>query len=249
MLALPPRYCKPRKSGLTCITDTGLTVTQVQSMLEDYGDVIDIAKFGVGTAYVTEKLSEKINLYQQHNVICYFGGTLFEKFYSQGRFEAYLDYLAKYGISAIEISTGTIDVPHEELCQLVERIVGDYLIFCEVGCKDAAEIMAPSQWINEIQSFFSAGADYVITEGRDSGTAGIYRHSGELRTGLLSDIISQTNTDRVIFEAPTGLGQMYFINQLGANVNLGNIMPSDVLLLEAQRQGLRCETFLLDNSK
>lgn len=247
MLILPEREEKKRSFGLTSISDTSLTTKAIEGLLEDYGSFIDIAKLGVGTAYIIPRLKEKIELYEKHDVEVYFGGTLFEKFYYQNKVTEYFEYLQDQGITMVEISCGTIDLPLEVRCALVQRAIEDYgfKVLAEVGSKDQEAIMAPSEWINEMNRLLEVGAAYVITEGRNSGTAGLYRPSGEIRSGLLADIISNTDTERVIFEAPSPKLQMYFINLLGSNVNLGNIEPNEVLLLETQRRGLRNETFYI----
>lgn len=243
MLKVPSRLVKPRSNGITSIHDTFLTMDSLRSILMDYGEYIDIAKFGVGSAFCTRRLTEKINLYKEFNVEPYFGGTLFEKFYSQGKLEKYLVYLKENKIDMIEISTGSIDIPFKERSSIIREVKDEFIVFAEVGSKDNLTVMAPSVWIEEINESINCGARYAITEGRDSGTAGLYRQSGELREGLFKDIKMSCPIDRVIFEAPTPASQMYFINSVGSNVNLGNINPMDVLLLETQRLGLRCETF------
>ncbi len=245
MLDLPQRTQKPRKNGITAVHDVRLTTKQLEDILTEHGEFIDVAKLGVGAAYVTPNLKGKIELYKSIGAAVYFGGTLFEKFYYQKKLDAYKEYMRSYGIRVMEISTGTIDIPLETRIALIEECKGEFEVLAEVGTKDADAIMAPSKWLEEITSLLEAGASYVITEGRNSGTAGIYRPSGEVRTGLVADIISHTPVDRIIFEAPNSSSQMFFINQVGANVNLGNVNPNDVLLLEAQRQGLRSETFYL----
>jgi phosphosulfolactate synthase len=242
-LTLPDRPPKPRTHGLTAITDLGVTFANLRELLGENSNYVDIAKFGIGTAYLTHRLDEKIALYREHGVVPYFGGTLFEKFYHQRKVAAYAKYLRKHRIEWIEISNGTIELPLPKRVKLVEQLRGEFRVICEVGCKDAQKIMAPSQWIEELQSSLDAGASYVVTEGRDSATAGLYRESGEIREGLLSDILKYIDPKRTIFEAPTAKTQMYFINLLGANVNLGNVRTSDLLLLESQRVGLRYETF------
>ena len=243
MIDLPKRTKKKRVNGLTSLHDVSLTTYELESILTDYGDFIDIAKFGVGTALVTPNLKRKIKLYKDYDIIPYFGGTLFEKFYSQNKLESYLTFLTENGINHIEISTGTIDISLDKRIELVKELSKQFVVFTEVGSKDATKITPPSVWMREINELHSAGASYVITEGRNSGTAGIYRSTGELRTGLIEDIISNCDVSKIIFEAPTPKNQMYFINKLGANVNLGNVNPKDVLLLETQRMGLRSETF------
>lgn len=243
MLDLPNRYEKPRKTGITSIHDTYLTFDHLSSILNDHGHLIDYAKFGVGTAYCTKYLSEKIDLYKTNNVIPYFGGTLFEKFYSQNKLDEFCTYLKENGISTIEVSTGTVDISLPNRVSIVNELKNDFHVITEIGSKDNDNIMAPSDWLNEISTLFHAGAEYIITEGRDSGTAGLFRSSGELREGLFSDIKKLCDVSKIIFEAPTSQSQMFFINSIGSNVNLGNINPMHVLLLETQRLGLRCETF------
>lgn len=242
-LELPKRTKKPRKHGLTAITDLGLTVAELRELLTEYHAYIDIAKFGIGSAYLTPRLAEKIALYREFGVIPYFGGTLFEKFQQQGKMRDYVKYLKQFGVDWIEISNGTIELTLKERVKLIRSLSGDFKVVAEIGCKDASKIMPPSVWIEELQTSLDAGASYVITEGRDSATAGLYRESGEIREGLLTDILHAIDPKRTIFEAPTHKTQMYFIRLLGANVNLGNVQARDLLVLETQRQGLRYETF------
>jgi phosphosulfolactate synthase len=243
MIKLPKRTQKPRTLGITSLNDTKLTIKEVSGMLDDYSDFIDIAKLGVGVAYVMPRLKDKIKLYKDNGVKVYFGGTLFEKFYSQNKLSDYKKFLVDNGIDIVEISTGTIDIELKERIDIINDFKESFTVIAEVGSKDPNQLMPPSEWIEEINSLIDIGCEYVITEGRDSGTSGIYRPSGELRDGLIHDIIKNTNAEKLIFEAPSTKLQMYFINLLGANVNLGNIAPQDVLILEAQRQSLRSETF------
>ena len=242
-LKLPHRTKKPRSHGITAITDLGITVTDLRDVLVEYHDYLDIAKFGIGSAYLTPRLDEKIAVYREFGVVPYFGGTLFEKFCQQRKVPAYAKYLRAHKIDWIEISNGTIDLSLAQRVKLVRQLAGDFTVVAEIGCKDVARIMPPSEWIEELQAVLDAGASYVITEGRDSATAGLYRESGEIREGLLSDIVAVIDPTKTIFEAPTPRTQMYFINRFGANVNLGNVAARDLLVLEAQRQGLRYETF------
>jgi len=242
-LLLPKRTSKPRAHGITAITDLGMPLPELRGLLSEYHPYLDIAKFGVGSAYLTPRLAEKVALYREYNVVPYFGGTLFEKFYHQKNVKGYLGYLRAQNVDWIEISNGTIEMPLAERTKLVKQLSKEFHVLAEVGCKDAEKIMPPSQWIDELKSLLDAGATYVITEGRDSATAGIYRTSGEVREGLLTDILHAIDREKVIFEAPTAKTQMYFINLLGPNVNLGNVALKDLLLLESQRCGLRYETF------
>jgi len=248
-LDVPDRILKPRKSGITSIMDVGVSHGELSMILDDYSDYVDIAKLGIGSGAVTPNLKEKISLYHDYDVKVYFGGTLFELFYHQKRLPIFKDIIKKYEIDFVEISNGTIDITLEERCELISYFKeNDIEVICEVGSKDKDKTMPPSEWIKEIESLLNKGAKYVITEGRNSGTAGIYRNSGEIRTDLLDDIIQKINPENIIVEAPTNSSQMYLINLIGCNVNLGNIDPYDLLLLESQRLGLRSETFKTETS-
>lgn len=242
-LILPERTARPRKVGITSLHDVCCTVAEIESILTDFGDFIDVAKFGIGVAAITPRLADKVAAYKRCGVIPYFGGTLFEKYFSQGKLSEYLRFLEINGVDWIEVSEGTIDIPLKERIAIVSELSGSLSVVAEVGSKDAQHIMPPSAWINEIGELLKAGACYVITEGRQSGDAGVYRSNGEIRSGLVTDIISAFGPDQLIFEAPTSVAQAFFINLVGPNVNLGNIDPRTVAFVEAQRQGLRSETF------
>ena len=244
-LDLPQRTKKSRSYGINSIHDVKLTTGELRNILEDHSQYMDVAKLGVGTALVVPKLKEKIELYQQHDVEVYFGGTLFEKFYHQNRLDDYKRLLNDFNVNLLEVSCGTIDLTIEERIRIIEDFKKDFNVLSEVGSKDSEAVMAPSTWLTEIQQLLDVGCQYVITEGRNSGTAGIYRGSGEIRTGLVADIIKNVDAKKIIFEAPTAASQMFFINAVGVNVNLGNVNPLDLLLLEAQRVGLRSETFYI----
>jgi len=244
-LDLPQRTNKSRSFGINSIHDVKLTTGELRNILEDHSQYMDVAKLGVGTALVVPKLKEKIELYQQHDVEVYFGGTLFEKFYHQNRLDDYKRLLNDFNVNLLEVSCGTIDLTIEERIHIIEDFKKDFNVLSEVGSKDSEAVMAPSTWLTEIQQLLDVGCQYVITEGRNSGTAGIYRGSGEIRTGLVADIIKNVDAKKIIFEAPTAASQMFFINAVGVNVNLGNVNPLDLLLLEAQRVGLRSETFYI----
>ncbi len=244
-LTLPDRTTKPRSYGITSIQDKGLNTGELENILKDFHPFVDIAKMSIGTAYLTPRIEEKLKLYQQYDVIVYFGGTLFEKYYYQNKLEEYLNYLKTHNIKWIEVSNGTTDISLDERTELIQDLSDNFNILAEVGCKDSHVNLPPSEWMKEIQSLIEAGANFVITEGRGSGTAGIYNENGTIRTDLISDIISKIDTKKLIFETPKSKHQNYMINHVGTNVNLGNILPHDVLLVETQRVGLRNETFFL----
>jgi phosphosulfolactate synthase len=244
-LNLPDRTKKERSFGITSIVDFGVPIGELENILNDYHQFIDIAKIGVGSAYVTPNLERKLEIYKHFDIKAYCGGTLFEKFYYQNKVDDYLKYKSQLGIEWIEVSTGILDIPLEKRLSLVAQFKKHFNVIGEVGSKDAQKDMPVKVWNEEIKALLEAGCQYVITEGRDSGTSGIYESNGQLKTELVQDVINQVDHRKIIFEAPTPKSQMYFINSLGANVNLGNVKINQVLLLETQRSGLRTETFYM----
>ncbi|WP_010283891.1 phosphosulfolactate synthase [Bacillus timonensis] len=244
-LDVPTRTQGERSYGITSIADFGTPVGQLEAYLQDYHAYIDIAKIGIGSAYVTPNLQEKINLYKRYKVIPYCGGTLFEKCYLQEKLDEYTNSLQRHGIEWIEISNGTIDIPLHKRISLIKQLKQHFNVIAEVGSKDQGKEMPLSEWEHEINLLLAAGCKYVITEGRDSGTAGIYNASGQVNMELINQISKNIDVNKVIFEAPTPKQQMFFINQFGTNVNLGNVKIQDVVVLETQRLGLRSETFFM----
>jgi phosphosulfolactate synthase len=246
LLELPQRTLKkPRNHGITSVHDVGYSISELRGLLTDYHAFIDIAKLGIGSAYITPRLEEKIALYKEFDVIVYFGGTLFEKFYHCSTIANYTSYLKSLGISWLEVSTGTLDIPLAKRVAIVQELSQDFVVLAEVGTKDTQPLMPPSQWIGEIETLLATGCRYVIAEGRSSGTAGIYQSNGNIRALLISEILAAIDPNKIIFEAPHSKMQMFFINLVGPNVNLGNISPHDLLLVETQRCGLRSETFFV----
>lgn len=244
-LDVPLRTQGERSYGITSIADFGTPVGQLEAYLQDYHAYIDIAKIGIGSAYVTPNLQEKINLYKKYKIIPYCGGTLFEKCYVQEKIDEYARSLQKLGIEWIEISNGTVDIPLHKRISLIKKLKQYFNVIAEVGSKDQDKEMPLSEWEHEINLLLATGCKYVITEGRDSGTAGIYNRSGHVNMELIDQISKNIDVNKVIFEAPTPKQQMFFINQIGTNVNLGNVKIQDVLVLESQRLGLRSETFFM----
>ena len=206
---------------------------------------IDILKLGFGTAFVTPNLEEKIQVYQSYDIPVYFGGTLFEAFLIRNQFNEYIEVCKKYDISYMEVSDGSITIPHAEKCGYIEKLTKYGTVLSEVGSKDAEHIIPPYKWIELMKAELEAGASYVIAEARESGNVGIYRGSGEVREGLVQEILTQIRGEKIIWEAPQKSQQLYFLELLGCNVNLGNIAPSEVISLEAMRLGLRGDSFHL----
>jgi phosphosulfolactate synthase len=245
-LSLPERTSGSRTYGLTSVIDFGTPLGELKNILSDFGDIIDIAKIGIGSAYVTPNLQEKINLYHEYKIKPYCGGTLFEKCFYQNKIPEYLEFLQNLGIEWLEVSNGTLDIPLQERLHLISRIKTDFHVIAEVGSKDANKEMPIAEWKEEMKLLLDAGCDYVITEGRDSGTSGIYEKCGDIRSDLIKELLCDLDCKKIIFEAPTATNQMYFIKEIGPNVNLGNVKLHDVLVLESQRRGLRSETFFLE---
>jgi len=242
-LDLPHRPDKPRNEGITAITDVGIPLGELIHILKSYHSLIDMAKLGIGTAYLEPLLEEKIACYKEYGIPVYFGGTLFEKYYSQGKLMDYLRFLTDCGIRCIEISSGTFDIPAKEESALIQQLKETFTILVEVGKKENDPSFTTAKWIENTQKALEAGCDYVVLEGRNTADAGIYNAKGTLDQSLIETILKTTDKNRLIFEAPTSKSQSQLINSFGANVNLGNIFARDLLLLETQRMGLREETF------
>jgi phosphosulfolactate synthase len=223
--------------------DKGLSLRDAESFISVGAPHTDIVKLGFGTSFVTPNLRAKIELYQAHNIPVYFGGTLFEAFVIRNQFDDYIAMCKDYKIDVIEVSDGSIEIPHSEKCGYIEKIAKFAKVFSEVGSKDAAHIIPPYKWIELMSAELSAGASYVIAEAREAGNVGIYRGSGEVREGLVQEILTKIPAEKILWEAPQKAQQLYFLELIGCNVNLGNIAPSEIIPLEAMRIGLRGDTF------
>ncbi|MBS1746826.1 MAG: phosphosulfolactate synthase [Bacteroidetes bacterium] len=242
---IPDRNKKPRVSGVTMVMDKGLSVEEAKNFLSIAHPHVDILKLGFGTSFVTPNLKEKIEVYQSYNIPVYFGGTLFEAFLIRNQFNDYIDVCKTYNISYMEVSDGSITIPHAEKCGYIEKLTKYGTVLSEVGSKDETNIFPPYKWIELMKAELNAGSAYVIAEAREAGNVGLYRGSGEVRQGLVQEILTQIPAEKVIWEAPQKGQQLYFLELLGCNVNLGNIAPTEVIPLEAMRVGLRGDTFHL----
>ncbi len=241
-LDLPERSSKPRRRGLTHVLDRGMSVAEVDGLMEVAGASVDLVKLGWGTALATANLRLKLSRYREHGVPVVLGGTLTELAIAQDRVDDLVSWLRELGLEHVEVSDGTITLEHARKLALIERLAGEFTVLSEVGSKDASQIMAPYRWVELIEAELAAGAWKVIAEARESGTAGIYRADGEVRMGLIDEIAHAVDPERMLFEAPRKEQQVWFLRRFGAEVNLGNIAPGDVLSLETLRLGLRSDT-------
>jgi phosphosulfolactate synthase len=242
---IPDRNARPRTAGITMVMDKGLSVQEAKNFMSVSYPHVDLVKLGFGTSFVTPQLEEKLEVYRSYDMPVYLGGTLFEAFLIRDQFDDYIRLCKNYGIHYVEVSDGSITIPHAEKCGYIEKLTKHATVLSEVGSKDAAHIIPPYKWIELMRAELEAGSTYVIAEAREAGTVGIYRGSGEVREGLVQEILTQIPGERIIWEAPQKEQQLYFIQLLGCNVNLGNIAPTEVLPLEAMRIGLRGDTFHL----
>lgn len=242
---IPERFQKPRTAGITMVMDKGLSVEEAKNFMSVSHPHVDIVKLGFGTSFVTPNLKDKLEVYRSYNIPIYFGGTLFEAFLIRNQFEDYIAVCKEFGVGYMEVSDGSINIPHAEKCGYIEKLTQHGIVLSEVGSKDAAHIIPPYKWIELMRAELNAGATYVIAEAREAGNVGIYRGSGEVREGLVQEILTQIPAEKIIWEAPQKAQQLYFIELIGCNVNLGNIAPTEVIPMETMRIGLRGDTFHL----
>jgi len=241
-LGVPARPGKPRTEGLTHVIDKGLNTRDIEGMFDVGGQFVDIVKLGWGTSYVTNNLEKKIALYRHFETPVVCGGTLFEAVYARDKLDEFRAWLVEHRFSHVEISDGTLEIPRERKLELIEEFARDFTVLSEVGSKDTEVNYAPYLWVDWIKEEFGAGSWKVITEAREGGTAGIFRPTGEMRTGLVDEIVHEIDFHDLIFEAPTKSSQAWFVKQFGPDVNLGNIPPEEVIALETLRLGLRGDT-------
>jgi phosphosulfolactate synthase len=233
--------CKPH-SGITHVIDKGLGPRAWEDVLDTAGGFIDIVKLGWGTAYVTQNLARKLEVLREAGKPVVIGGTFLEAVIAQDKVNEYKAWLNELGITHVEVSDGVIDLARERKLELIAEFARDFTVLSEVGSKDSEAVFAPYQWVEWIKEELAAGAWKVIMEGREGGTAGIYRPTGEMRTGLVDEIAHEVAISDLIFEAPTKSAQAWFVRHYGSSVNLGNIPPDEVIALETLRLGLRADT-------
>ena len=241
-LDVPTRSPKPRVQGLTHVMDKGMNLRDIEGLFDTAGEYVDIVKLGWGTSYVTNNLEKKIALYRSFETPVVCGGTLFEAVVARDKLDEYKSWLTDNRLAHVEISDGTIDLPRERKLELIADFAQDFVVLSEVGSKDSEIVYAPYQWVEWMREDLDAGAWKAITEGREGGNAGIYRPTGEMRTGLIDEIVHDIDPADVIFEAPNKGAQAWFVRKFGPEVNLGNIPPEEVIPLETLRLGLRADT-------
>ncbi|WP_151086111.1 phosphosulfolactate synthase [Hymenobacter baengnokdamensis] len=240
---LPERTQKPREQGFTMMMDKGLSMREVEDFLEVGAAYTDIVKLGWATSYVVPNLKRKLAIYREAGIPVYLGGTLFEAFIIRNQFDDYRRLLDSFGLEYAEVSDGSIDLDHDRKCGFIRELSKSVKVLSEVGSKDAEKIIPPYKWISQMQAELEAGAVKVIGEAREGGNVGLFRSTGEVRSGLVEEILTKIPSERIIWEAPQKAQQVWFIKLLGANVNLGNIAPNEIVSLETIRLGLRGDTF------
>ena len=240
---IPKRSDKPRNKGITMMMDKGLGLRETEHFIEASAHLTDLVKFGFGTAFVTSQLEEKLKIYRAAGIRPYFGGTLFEAFYARGMFKEFVKMLDKYDLDLAEISDGSIIIPPDEKCKLIHELSQTRTVLSEVGSKDSRILISPAKWVRLMKAELEAGSWKVIAEGREAGNVGVFRPNGTAHSMLINRIIASVKPEDILWEAPQKNQQVWFIKLFGAEVNLGNIAPNDVIPLECLRLGLRGDTF------
>ncbi len=240
---IPERTSKPRETGFTMAMDKGMSLREAEDFLSISSEYVDIVKFGWGTSYCIPNLKDKIKAYKSAGVPVYLGGTLFEAFIIRDQFDDFVKTLDKLGLDYVEVSDGSLEMDHDVKCEYIRKLAKNKVVLSEVGSKDAEKIIPPYKWIAQMQEELDAGSWKVIGEAREAGNVGLFRASGEVRSGLVEEILTKIPFEKIIWEAPQKAQQVWFIKLLGANVNLGNIAPQEIIPLETIRLGLRGDTF------
>jgi phosphosulfolactate synthase len=242
---IPARASRPRTSGLTIVSDKGLSLSETENLLSVAGTYVDMVKLAYGTALVTSLLKEKIALYKSYQIPVYFGGLLFEACVVRDRVPDFIKMVELYKIDWIEVSGGASKITQQQKCDYIRQFSKIGTVISEVGAgdKDKVHVTPPYRWIEIMQAELEAGSGYIVAEAGEFGTEGIYRDSGEVREGLVAEILNKIAVENIIWEAPKKDQQLYFIKLLGCNANLANISPTEVIALEAMRVGLRSDSF------
>lgn len=240
---IPERPAKPRDEGLTMVMDKGLSLREAEDFASAGSEYTDFVKLGFGTSVITPDVDKKIRLYHEAGMKTYLGGTLFEAFVIRGMFEEYVEFLRESDIKMVEISDGSYEFDHKDKLKYIKQLSKEFTVISEVGSKKKNVIYTPDQWVQMMKSELEAGSVKVIAEARESGTIGIYNDDGSINLDLIDSISDHIGFHNVLWEAPQKSQQAWFILNFGANVNLGNIAPHEIISLESLRLGLRGDTF------
>jgi phosphosulfolactate synthase len=240
---LPDRPPKPRNYGLTMVMDKGLSIREADDFMSVGSDYTDYVKLGFGTSLITPGFIKKIEIYKKAGTIPYFGGTLFEAFIVRGMFKDYIKFLDECEIDLVEVSDGSYDIDQSEKLEYIKELSNRGTVISEVGSKKKEVVYTPDQWVAMMRAELDAGSVKVIAEARESGTTGIYNDDGSINNSIIDAISEHVRLENVIWEAPMKSQQAWFIKHFGANVNLGNIAPAEIIALESLRRGLRGDTF------
>jgi phosphosulfolactate synthase len=240
---LPDRTQKPRKTGLTMVMDKGISLRAAEDFVDMNAGMVDFVKLGFGTSVISNRLKEKIQLYQGHNIKVYLGGTLFEAFVIRNKFQEYIRLAEDLGLDSAEVSDGSITIDHQQKCEYISKLAEKFTVLSEVGSKEEGVIIHPARWIKMMQSELNAGSFKVIAEARESGNVGIFHKNGSAHTLLINRIVNKIKLENIIWETPQKAQQVFFLKLFGSNVNVGNIAVDDVIPLETLRLGLRGDTF------
>jgi phosphosulfolactate synthase len=240
---LPERPIKPRNTGLTMIMDKGLSLNEAENMVVLKSELADIVKLGFGTSLLTRYIERKISLYHEAGIMVYTGGTLFEAFIVRNQFDDYCRLMDKLKLEMVEVSDGSMFIEHDEKCEYIRKLSKNYKVISEIGSKDETITIESSDWVKFMSKEIDAGSWKVIAEAREGGNVGVYEKNGDIKDELIKEISKNIDSTKILWEAPQKEQQVWFINNFGANVNLGNISPNDIISLECLRLGLRGDTF------
>lgn len=240
---IPERTKKVRSSGLTMMMDKGLCLREVENFIDSSAEFTDLVKFGFGTALISKDLEKKIKVYKKADIKPYLGGTLFEIFIIRKMFDEYRKLIDKFKLEIVEVSDGSMQMPHEEKLKYIEILSKQVTVISEVGSKQKGVVIPDDEWVSMMKTELQTGSWKVIGEARESGNIGIFNPDGSANSTLICDIINHVKPEDVIWEAPNKPQQVWFIKLLGPNVNLGNIATHEVIALETLRLGLRGDTF------
>ena len=240
---IPDRAEKPRDKGLTMVMDKGLSLNEAENMVALKSELTDIVKLGFGTSLLTRYIDKKIKLYHKAGIMVYVGGTLFEAFTVRNQFDDFCKLMDKLKLEMVEVSDGSISIEHDTKCEYIQKLSKNFKVISEIGSKCESNSLEDNDWIEYMNKELEAGSWKVIAEAREGGNVGMFDPNGNIKQKLIKKITNKISASKILWEAPQKKQQVWFINNFGANVNLGNISPNDIISLECLRIGLRGDTF------